>query len=315
MTGTVSPSEVEALRAFNRTWTATAGLLQAGLLDSPFTLTEARVLFELAQVDAVDVAELRRVLGLDSGYLSRIVRRFRADGLIATETSPDDGRRLVARLTPAGRDAFADLDRRSIAQVDDLFDPLAPDRRRQVRAAMETLTAAFAPESAEQTDELTDEVRLRDPEPGDLGWVVSAHGALYAREHGWDASFEALVARIVADYVDHHDPARDRLWIAERAGRPVGCIACVHGDDPDTAKLRLLLVDPAARGLGVGARLVDECVAFARTTGAGRMVLFTVDALAAARRLYEAAGFALVESTPSAGWGVPVVEQTWALEL
>jgi GNAT superfamily N-acetyltransferase len=159
------------------------------------------------------------------------------------------------------------------------------------------------------------DVRLRAPEPGDLGWVVQAHGALYAREHGWDLTFEALVARIVADLVEHHDPARDRLWIAERAGRSVGCIACVHGDDDDTVKLRILLVDPSARGLGVGARLVDECLAFARTTGARRMVLFTVEALVAARRIYEAAGFTLVGSEPAAGWGVPVVEQTWTLDL
>ncbi|HMJ77059.1 MAG TPA: bifunctional helix-turn-helix transcriptional regulator/GNAT family N-acetyltransferase [Iamia sp.] len=318
MTGTVTATEVEALRAFNRTWTTTAGLLQAGLLDSPYTLTEGRLLFELAQVDTVDIADLRRALALDSGYLSRIVQRFRADGLVATEPSPDDGRRQVARLTARGREAFADLDRRSVAQVDDLLAPLAPARRREVRSAMETLTAVFAPEGtgdAGASAAAGDEVRLRDPAPGDLGWVVGVHGALYADEYGWDLTFEALVARIVADYVDDHDPARDRMWIAERAGRPVGCIACVHGDDADTVKLRILLVDPAARGLGVGARLVEECVAFARTTGARRMVLFTVDALDSARRIYEAAGFALIESAPSPGWGVPVIEQTWSLDL
>ena len=312
----MTATEVEALRAFNRTWTATAGLLQAGLLDSPYTLTEARILFELAQVDAVDIADLRRALALDSGYLSRIVQRFRADGLVATEPSPDDGRRQVARLTARGREAFADLDRRSVAQVDDLLAPLAPARRREVRTAMETLTAAFAPVGAgAEAGAEGGEVLLRDPEPGDLGWVVGAHGALYADEYGWDLTFEALVARIVADHVEDHDPARDRMWIAERAGRPVGCIACVHGDDAETVKLRILLVDPSARGLGVGGRLVDECVAFARTTGARRMVLFTVDVLHSARRIYEAAGFTLVASAPSAGWGVPVVEQTWSLDL
>jgi DNA-binding MarR family transcriptional regulator/N-acetylglutamate synthase-like GNAT family acetyltransferase len=307
---TVSATDVATLRSFNRTWTATAGLLQAGLLDSPYTLTEARVLFELAQVDAADVADLRRALALDSGYLSRIVQRFRTDGLVATEPSLADGRRQVARLTEAGRDAFADLDRRSIAQVEGLLAPLDPARRDEVAAAMATLTEAFGGAAPDEG-----EVRLRDPEPGDLGWIVRAHGELYAREHGWDATFEALVARIVAEYVEHHDPSRDRIWIAERNGRPVGCIACVHGDDPDTVRLRILLVDPSARGLGVGARLVGECVAFARTTGARRMVLFTVDALASARRLYEAAGFVLVDAEPSAGWGVPVVEQTWALDL
>ncbi|HEU5150412.1 MAG TPA: helix-turn-helix domain-containing GNAT family N-acetyltransferase [Iamia sp.] len=306
MTGT----DVETVRAFNRTWTATAGLLHAGLLDSPFTLTEARVLFELAGAASagVDTAELRRALDLDSGYLSRIVQRLRAAGLVATETSPTDGRRQVLHLTAAGRDAFADLDRRSTAQVEALLAPLDATCRAEVVAAMATLTAAFAPASSS-------EVRLRDPEPGDLGWVVGAHGALYAREQGWDLTFEAMVARIVADLVDDHDPARDRLWIAERDGRPVGCIACVHGDDPDTAKLRILLVDPAARGLGIGARLVDECIAFARATGARRLVLFTVDALVSARRLYEAAGFTLTASAPAPGWGRPVTEQTWSLDL
>ena len=173
----------------------------------------------------------------------------------------------------------------------------------------------MADEARDRVVVMVDEVRLRGPEPGDLGWVVRAHGELYAREHGWDITFEALVARIVADLVDHCDPARDRLWIAERAGRPVGSIACVHGDDDATVKLRILLVDPSARGLGIGARLVEECLAFARTTGARRMVLFTVDALVAARRIYEAMGFTLVDSAPAAGWGVPVVEQTWSLDL
>jgi GNAT superfamily N-acetyltransferase len=160
-----------------------------------------------------------------------------------------------------------------------------------------------------------DEVVLRGPQPGDLGWIVEAHGERYAREQGWDRTFEASVARIVAAYVDDHDPERDRIWIAERDGRRVGSIACVHGDDPETARLRLLLVDPAARGRGLGARLVAECVAFARTTGARRLELFTVDALVAARRIYEAAGFVLVASAPAPGWGVPVVEQTWELAL
>jgi DNA-binding MarR family transcriptional regulator/N-acetylglutamate synthase-like GNAT family acetyltransferase len=309
-------TDVEALRAFNRTWTATAGLLQAGLLDSPYTLTEARVLFELAQVETVDVADLRRSLALDSGYLSRIVQRFRADGLVATEPSPDDGRRQVARLTAAGRDAFAELDRRSIAQAEELLAPLDDRHRAEVRAAMATLAAAFPAESpgAAPPGEPAGVVR-HEPAPGDLGWVVAAHAELYAREQGWDRTFEALVARLVADLVDHHDPARDRLWIAERAGRRVGCVACVHTDDPEVAQLRILLVDPAARGLGLGARLVDECLAFARRSGARRVVLFTVDALASARRIYQAAGFVLVASEPSAGWGVPVVEQTWALDL
>ncbi|HEX7134456.1 MAG TPA: bifunctional helix-turn-helix transcriptional regulator/GNAT family N-acetyltransferase [Iamia sp.] len=310
----MTSTDVQAVRAFNRTWTTTAGLLQAGLLDSPYTLTEARVLFELAQVDALEIADLRRALALDSGYLSRIVQRFRGDGLVVTEPSPDDGRRHVARLTPAGREAFAELDRRSAAQAEELLAPLDPERRSAVRDAMDTLTRAFTgPRAAPAGPD--DEVQLRPPEPGDLGWIVSAHGAIYTREHGWDATFEARVARIVADYVDDHDPAWDRLWIAERAGRPVGCIACVHGDDADTVQLRILLVDPSVRGLGVGARLVAECVAFARATGARRMVLFTVDALASARRIYEAAGFVLVDSEPSAGWGVPVVEQNWALDL
>jgi DNA-binding MarR family transcriptional regulator len=298
-------TDVATVRAFNRSWTTTAGLLGSGLLDSPFTLTEARVLFELAQDDVVEIADLRRSLGLDSGYLSRIVQRFRADGLVATDPSPVDGRRQVARLTDRGRQAFAELNRRSAAQVEALLEPLDERRRSEVVAAMTTLIDAFAAAPA------PDEVTLRDPEPGDLGWIVAAHGTLYAREHGWDVSFERLVAEIVGAL----DPPRDRVWIAVRAGRPVGCIACVHGDDPDTVKLRILLVDPAARGLGVGARLVAACIAHARASGARRVVLFTVDALVSARRIYEGAGFVLTSEEPSAGWGVPVVEQTWELAL
>lgn len=309
----VTSDDVATLRRFNRTWTATAGLLQAGLLDSPFSLAEARVLDELAQVEEQEVADLRRALDLDSGYLTRIVARLRAEGVVATGPSPDDGRRQVARLTPAGRAAFADLEARSVAQVHALLGTIAPDRRATVVAAMATLTDALGHESG-QTDRVRS-VSLREPEPGDLGWIVSAHGELYAREQGYDGRFEGLVAQIVADHVAAAHPERERTWIATLDGRRVGCIACVEGDVPDEARLRILLVDPSARGHGVGARLVAACVAFAREVGYRRMVLFTVDALVAARRLYEAEGFTLQTSTPTREWGVDVVEQTWALEL
>lgn len=311
----VTSDDVATLRRFNRTWTATTGLLQAGLLDSPFSLAEARVIYELAQVEEQEVADLRRALDLDSGYLTRIVSRLRTEGVVATEPSPVDGRRQVARLTPAGRRAFADLDARSVAQVHALLGALDPTRRAAALAAMATLTTSFAEDAAKIGQTELRRAALREAGPGDLGWVVSAHGELYAREQGYDRSFEGLVAQIVADHVAAPHPERERTWIATLDGRRVGCIACVEGDAPDEARLRILLVDPSARGLGVGARLVATCVAFAREVGYRRMVLFTVDDLVSARRLYEAEGFVLETSTPTREWGVDVVEQTWALAL
>jgi DNA-binding MarR family transcriptional regulator/predicted GNAT family acetyltransferase len=292
------PDPVTAVRDFNRFYTRVIGVLTDGLLHTPYSLTEARVIFELAQRDRTEVTALRRDLGLDAGYLSRMLGRFEADGLVTRDTSADDARRRVVRLTGAGRDAYADLDRRSAAEIADLLRPIPGADRDRLLAAMGTVRTVLSGARPEVT--------LREPGPGDLGWVVARHGALYAAEYGWGAGFEALVARIVADFVDHRDPARERGWIAVSGGVPVGSVFCVKSDGT-TAKLRLLLVEPSARGAGLGHRLVDECVAYARAAGYTAMTLWTNEVLTAARRIYAAAGFERIESHDG--------EETWRRAL
>src|SRR2546429_5857364 len=282
-------SPVAEVREFNRFYTATIGVLGDGLLRTPYSLTEARVIFELAQRDETEVAELRRTLELDAGYVSRILARFAADGLVDRGRSATDGRRQVIRLTAAGQDAYRLLDDRSRGEIQRLLDGLPPTDQRRLVRAMSTIRALLSRTGAP-------EVVLREPRPGDLGWVVARHGELYAEEYGWDAGFEALVAGIVADFARATEgPSRERAWIAEADGHRVGCVFCMR-DDASTARLRGLLVEPGARGMGVGGRLVAECVAFARSAGYRRMVLLTYDALTAARRIYERAGFALVSA-------------------
>ena len=254
--------EVHAVRAFNRFWTQQIGLLQAGLVDTPWSLTEARVLFELAQHEATDLADLRRTLQLDAGYLTRIVGRLKDAGLVTAERSPDDGRRQVIRLTDKGRAEFGTLDGRSSEATAALLGGLPVADRRRLVAAMGTIEDTLAPPS----DRRPRAYLLREPGPGDLGWMVQRNAAVYAAEYGWDQSYEALVARIVADFGQHRDPACERAWIAEVDGEPAGCVLCVRRDD-ETAQLRILLVDPAVRGLGIGARLVEECIRFARAAG------------------------------------------------
>jgi DNA-binding MarR family transcriptional regulator/GNAT superfamily N-acetyltransferase len=309
----VPQSEVAAVRAFNRFWTARIGVLDAGLVDTPYSLTEARVLFELAQsaVDderGTDLVALRRRLELDSGYLSRIMNRFKADGLVEAAPSPVDGRRQVIRLTASGRKAFAVLDERSGHEIGAMVDELAAEDRRRLLAAMGVIQDVFATVARPQP------FVIRPLRPGDLGWVVHRHGVVYAEEYGWDETFEALVARIVADYIDHYDARRENAWIAEVDGEPVGCVFCV-ARDTRTAQLRILLDDPKARGLGIGARLVAECIHFARRAGYDDMVLWTNDVLVAARRIYEAAGFTLVEEEPHHSYGHDLVGQIWRLAL
>jgi DNA-binding MarR family transcriptional regulator/N-acetylglutamate synthase-like GNAT family acetyltransferase len=302
--------EVSAIRAFNRFWTQQIGLLQAGLVDTPYSLTEARVLFELAQRESTDLADLRGALRLDAGYLTRIVGRLKDAGLITAERSPDDGRRQVIRLTGQGRAEFGTLDARSNEATASMLEGIAAADRRRLVAAMATIEDTLAPRPAEPPRGYL----LREPGPGDLGWMVGRNGAVYAAEYGWDQSYEALVARIVADFAQHHDPARQRAWIAEVDGEPVGCVLCVRRDE-DTAQLRILLVDPAARGLGIGARLVEECIRFARTAGYRSLVLWTNDVLVSARRLYEAAGFELVDEEAHHSFGHDLVGQMWRLDL
>jgi DNA-binding MarR family transcriptional regulator/GNAT superfamily N-acetyltransferase len=304
----VDDAEVMAVREFNRFWTARIGVLDAGLVDTPYSLTEARVLYELAQNPATDLVALRRRLDLDSGYLSRIMNRFKADGLVAAEPSPADARRHVIRLTPNGRAAFAVLDERSAGAVRTMLDSLGGEDQRRLLAAMAVIEDVFSSVESPQP------YVIRSLRPGDLGWVVHRHGVVYADEYGWDATFEALVARVVADYVDHHDPGAEDAWIAELDGEPVGCVFCVRRDDR-TAQLRILLVEPKARGFGIGARLVDECIRFARRAGYEELVLWTNDVLVAARRIYEAAGFTLVDEAPHHSFGHDLVGQNWRLDL
>jgi DNA-binding MarR family transcriptional regulator/GNAT superfamily N-acetyltransferase len=300
----MAPDPVTAVRDFNRFYTRVIGVLTDGLLHTPYSLTEARVIFELAQRDRTEVTALRRDLGLDAGYLSRMLARFEADGLVVRDTAEGDARRRVVRLTGPGRAVYADLDRRSAAEVAALLDPVPTADRDRLLAAMGTvrtvLSGGAPPEMGSPA------ITLREPGPGDLGWVVARHGALYAAEYGWGAGFEALVARIVADFVDHRDPARERGWIALRGGQPVGSVFCVKADET-TAKLRLLLVEPAARGAGLGRRLVGECVAYARAAGYTAMTLWTNEVLTAARRIYAAAGFERVDRDGT--------EETWRRAL
>ncbi|HEX8804045.1 MAG TPA: bifunctional helix-turn-helix transcriptional regulator/GNAT family N-acetyltransferase [Acidimicrobiales bacterium] len=299
---------VATVRSFNRFYTRWVGALAEGLLDSPWSLAEARVLFELAQADATEVVDLRERLGLDAGYLSRILARLEGAGLVERTRSAADARRSVAGLTAAGRAAFRELDARSAEQIGALLDPLDGTDRRRLVGAMATIRSLLG------DGERSGGFVLRPLEPGDHGWVVERHGALYAAEHGWDVSFEALVARIVADYLDGRDPARETAWIAEVDGERVGCVFCVRHDD-ETAQLRLLLVDPRARGAGIGARLVDECLRFARRAGYRRIRLWTNDVLAAARRIYQRAGFELEAEEPHHSYGRDLVGQTWSRAL
>jgi DNA-binding MarR family transcriptional regulator/GNAT superfamily N-acetyltransferase len=300
---------VAAVRDFNRFYTRVIGVLSEGLVRTPYSLTEARVIFELAQRDRTEVTALRRDLGLDPGYLSRMLGRFESDGLVAREMSTVDARRQLVGLTDQGRKAYTTLDHRSAEDIDRLLGRLDESQQRRLLAAMAEVRDLLdgAPK---QPPALT----LRAPGPGDLGWVVARNGAIYAAEYGWDATYEALVARIVADFVDHRDPGRERGWIAELDGERVGCVFCVKADET-TAKLRLLLVEPAARGNGVGGRLVDECLAFARGAGYSAMTLWTNDVLRAARRIYERAGFTLVDSEPHHSFGHDLVGETWRRPL
>ncbi len=299
---------VAAVRAFNRFYTNVIGLLRGKYLGTPYSLTEARLLFELAQRDTSEVTDLRRVVDIDAGYLSRILGRFEDDGLITRQRSPADGRRQVIALAGAGRAAIADLDAGSARQTRDMLAHVREEDRRRLLEAMHVIT-----------DVLTLSPRprgylLRAPRPGDLGWVVQRNAAVYAEEFGWDASYEALVARIVADYVDHRDPAAEAAWIAEVDGAPAGCVFCVR-EDATTARLRLLLTEPWARGLGIGSRLVEEVLSFARGAGYSAITLWTNDVLADARRIYERAGFTLDDETPHHSFGQDLIGQNWSRRL
>ena len=301
---------VAAVRRFNRFYTRTIGVLQEGLLRSSFSLAEARVLYELAQRPGTTATGLGRELGLDSGYLSRILQRFERDGLITRAPSEADRRQSALSLTNAGREAFAPLDASSRDEVGALLGALPEPAQADLVAAMGRIESLLgSPNSAAMEPWL-----LRQHRPGDIGWVVARHGALYAEEYNFDNRFEALVAKVAGAFLAGHDPARERCWIAERNGVNIGSVFLVRESD-DIARLRLLIVEPAARGLGIGKRLVAECIGFARTAGYRRVTLWTNDVLTAARAIYQQAGFRLASSAPHQAFGQPMVGEDWDLEL
>ena len=300
---------IAAVRRFNRFYTQRIGVLQEGWLDSPFSLTEARVLYELAHRDKPTATAVANDLGLDAGYLSRMLQRFHKQGLIRKDASPADGRQSLLSMTAKGRKAFAPLETHANDEVAAMLGGLPEGTQHRLLAPMQAIE-----ESLRRTGETDAPYILREPKPGDFGWVVSRHATLYGEEYGWGGPFEGLCAQIVADFVNKYDPTRELCWIAERDGENVGSIFVVKDSD-GVARMRLLLVDPKARGFGIGVRLVEESIAFARQTGYRKLTLWTHSVLTAARNIYERAGFKLVESKPHNSWGKEVVGETWDLEL
>jgi DNA-binding MarR family transcriptional regulator/GNAT superfamily N-acetyltransferase len=300
---------VAAVRRFNRFYTRQIGVLDEGYLHSPFSLAEARVLYELAHHQQTTATEIGSQLGLDAGYLSRILRSFEQRGLIDKQPSPTDGRQSLLRISEPGQAAFAALNASSHNEIAALLGQLSAADQARLVEAMHLIESLLGARPKPKVPYI-----LRPPQPGDMGWVVHRHGLLYAQEYGWDEQFEALVASIVAEIVQHHDPKRERCWIAEVDGTPAGSVFLVKKSD-SVAKLRLLLVEPRARGLGIGARLVDECVRFARQAGYLKITLWTQSNLLAARAIYAKAGFRLIESGAHRAFGHDLVEETWQLEL
>lgn len=305
----VSAAHIKAVRRFNRFYTQRIGVLDP-YLGSAFSLTEVRVLYELAHRDQPTATELGRELSLDAGYLSRILRRFEREGWMARTPSPADARQSLLQLTEAGYQVFAPLQQRSRDEAAALLAPLPEPQQEQLTQALATVQRLMAPDARHAGQNVV----LRDPQAGDMGWVVQQHGEVYAREYGWDSTFEALVAEIVAGYVRQHQPEWERCWIAELDGERVGS-AFVVRKSKTVAQLRLLILTPQARGLGLGARLTDECLAFARSKGYKKMVLWTNSCLDSARALYARRGFQLVNSEPYTGFGKELVGETWELRL
>jgi DNA-binding MarR family transcriptional regulator/N-acetylglutamate synthase-like GNAT family acetyltransferase len=300
---------IDAVRRFNRFFTRRIGVLREGLLHTPYSLTEARILFEISHRAEVAAADLSRELGLDPGYLSRILARLEQKGLIDKVRSETDARRRLLSLTLQGQEAFSLLDSRSREEVAEMLCELSEGDQRRLLEAMQTIEGVL-----DKGFKYSEPFFLRQHRPGDMGWVVHRHGVLYAREYGWDERFEALVAHIVADFVNNFDSARERCWIAEMGGEIVGCVFLVRASDT-VAKLRLLLVEPEARDLGLGTRLVEECIRFARQSGYTTLTLWTNSVLDAARHIYEKHGFKLVEEEEHHSFGRDLVGQNWELAL
>ncbi|MBZ9705252.1 helix-turn-helix domain-containing GNAT family N-acetyltransferase [Mesorhizobium sp. ESP7-2] len=300
---------IDAMRAFNRFYTRQIGVLDEGWLKSTFSLTEARVLYELAHRDGLVASDLVRDLGLDPGYVSRLLKKFEERGLVEREATEADARRASIALTPAGRQAFAPLNQDSHDQVRALLDRLAPVDQDRLVKAMRIVQDLLGDRPEPKVPYI-----LRPLQVGDIGWVTRRQGMLYAQDYGWDETYEALVAEILGEFVKNFDPKWERGWIAEREGEVVGSVFVVRKSD-QVAKLRLLYVEPSARGLGIGKRLVEECIGFARARGYKTLTLWTNDILTAARHIYQAAGFKLIEEEPHHSFGKDLVGQNWDLEL
>jgi DNA-binding MarR family transcriptional regulator/GNAT superfamily N-acetyltransferase len=303
---------VSAVRAFNRFYTRQVGALDKSLLKSRYTLTEVRVLYELAQNKQSISSNISQALKLDAGYLSRILRKFQAQGLLDRQRSDKDGRREFLTLTSAGRKLFADLNRRASKDVATMLGSLDSASQQRIVNSMALIRRLLEGASTSSARDIV----LRPHRPGDIGWAIERHGTLYFDEFGWNEQFEALVAEILGKFVRDLDPRAERCWIAEVGGERVGCVFLVrNAEDRDFAQLRCLLVEPHARGFGVGQRLVSECITFARAVGYRKMMLWTNDVLASARRIYEAAGFKLIGEEQHRSFGHDLVGQTWERDL
>jgi DNA-binding MarR family transcriptional regulator/N-acetylglutamate synthase-like GNAT family acetyltransferase len=309
MRGTPLARRVDAVRSFNRFYTQRIGVLNETLLHSPFSLAESRVLYELAHRESPTASQLARDLAVDPAYLSRILRSFEQRGLVRKRRSPRDGRSALLSLTAAGSRAFSPLEERAREEIAVLLREMSAARQGRLVESMRSIEALLA--SGAQNGPAC---LLRPHQPGDIGWVVERHGALYASEYGWDERFEALVARIAGEFLEQHDPKRERCWIAERDGERIGCVFLVKGSGR-VARLRLLLVEPLARGLGLGGRLVDECIRFARQAGYRTLTLWTQSILSHARRIYQRAGFRRVRGERHHSFGHDLVGETWDLDL
>lgn len=304
----VAPDRIDAVRAFNRFYTQRIGVLEAHYQASPFSLAEARVLYEIAQRDRPAAGEIARDLGLDNGYLSRILSRFEKDGLIRREASKTDGRQTLLSPTARGRRQYEALEAATRHGIGEMLAALPDSTQQEVAAAMDTIRRALSDDAPAAP------FTLRPPAPGDFGWIVERHGTIYGHDYGWRGPFEGLCARIAADFVEKHDPRRERCWIAERDGARAGSIFLMKDSD-EVARIRLLLVEPWARGHGIGERLTQECIAFARACGYRRVTLWTHSNLTSARRIYQRAGFTLTATQPHSDWGPTIVGETWDLTL
>jgi DNA-binding MarR family transcriptional regulator/GNAT superfamily N-acetyltransferase len=311
---TMKSEPVDVVRRFNRFYTAAIGTLDEGLLKSALTLAEARLLFEIATSGYQTASEIAEGLKLDVGYVSRILGRFEERKLIRRKTSAADARQSIISLTAEGRKQFAILNQRSDDQVAAMLGALSPEKQKKLIFAMTSIESILGKQK--DGDGAARPFMLRTHQPGDMGWVVSRHGALYAQEYGWDERFEALVARITADFIDGYDPKTERCWIAERDGESLGSVFLIKDkEQEDTAKLRLLLVEQSARGLGVGRALVRQCTVFARQVGYSRIVLWTNSVLTSARRIYEQEGYSLIREEKHTSFGKKLTGQYWKLEL